>query len=115
VPINFFSARWTGFIKPPVSGRYLIVTFTNDSVRLWVDGKQVLNRWGQAAGWQQVEIELSDEPHSFRLEYNEAFDVALAMFGWTLSAFPDDKHDQWSPVDALYYDPESPFDLPELP
>jgi hypothetical protein len=91
------------------------VTFTNDSVRLWVDGKQVLNRWGQAAGWQQVEIELSDEPHSFRLEYNEAFDVALAMFGWTLSAFPDDKHDQWSPVDALYYDPESPFDLPELP
>jgi hypothetical protein len=115
VPTNFFSARWTGFIKPPVSGRYVIVTFTNDSVRLWVDGKQVLNRWGQAANWQQVELELSDEPHSFRLEYNETFDVAVAMFGWTLAAFPDDKHDQWSPVDALYYDPESPFDLPELP
>ncbi|HWB09719.1 MAG TPA: PA14 domain-containing protein [Pirellulales bacterium] len=113
VQTNHFSARWTGFIKPPAAGRYLIVTCTNDSVRLWVDGKQVLNRWRQSAGWQQVELELSDELHSFRLEYNETFDVAFAMFGWTLAAFPDDQHHQWSPIDALYYDPESPFDLPE--
>jgi hypothetical protein len=113
VQTNHFSARWTGFIKPPVPGRYLIVTHTNDSVRLWVDGKQVLNRWQQSAGWQQVELELSDEPHSFRLEYNETFDVAFAMFGWTLATFPDDQHNQWSPIDALYYDPQSPFDLPQ--
>ena len=110
---NFFSARWTGFFKPPVSGRYLIVTHTDDSVRLWVDGKQVLNRWGQAARWQQVELELSDELHTFRMDYNETHAEAIAMLGWTLADFPDLEHRQWSPIDALYYDPESPFDLPE--
>lgn len=114
VQTNFFSARWVGFIKPPVAGRYQIVTFTNDSIRLWVDGKQVLNRWGQAAGWQQVELEFRDEPHTFRMEYNETFEVAIAMLGWTLAAFPDEQHPEWSPIDALYYDPDSPFELPEL-
>ena len=113
VQTNFFSARWTGFIKPPITGRYQIVTFTNDSIRLWIDGKQVLNRWGHAAGWQQVDLELTDEPHTFRMEYNETFEVAIAMLGWTLAAFPDEQHLEWSPIDALYYDPESPFELPE--
>ncbi len=111
---NFFSARWTGFIKPPVSGGYRIVTFTNDSVRLWIDGRQVLNRWGQNAQWQQVDVELSNELHTFKLEYNETFEVAIAVLGWNLAGFPDSDHLQFSAIDALYYDPESPFELPEL-
>lgn len=114
IPNNFFSARWTGFIKPPISGRYRFVTFTNDSVRLWIDGAQVLNRWGQNAQWQQVDVELSNELHTFKLEYNETFEVGIAVFGWNLAGFPDADHLQFSPVDALYYDPESPFELPEL-
>ena len=116
VSTDFFSARWTGFLKPPVSGRYRIVTHTDNSVRLWVDGKEVLNRWGSAvAGWQQVSLELTDEPHTFRFEFNDTIGAAIAMFGWSLAAFPDEQHLQWSPIDALYYDPESPFDLPDLP
>jgi hypothetical protein len=115
VQANFFSIRWTGFFKPPVSGRYRLVTFTDDSVRLWVDGKQVLNRWGQNAQWQQVELELSDDLHTFLFEYNDTFDVAFAQLGWSLADFSDAKHVQWSPIDALYYDPEIPFDVPDLP
>lgn len=115
MPTNFFSARWTGFFKPPIAGRYRIVTFTNDSVRLWVDGQQVLNRWGQNAQWQQIELELSDEPHRLRLEFNETFEVGVARLGWSLAEFPDDQHQQWSPIDALYYDPDSPFESPESP
>jgi hypothetical protein len=115
VSTDFFSGRWTGFLKPPVSGRYLIVTHTDNSVRLWIDGKQVLNRWGPAvAGWQQAELELTDEPHPFRFEFNDTIGAAIATFGWSLAAFPDDQHSQWSPIDALYYDPDSPFDLPDL-
>jgi hypothetical protein len=113
IPRNFFSARWTGFLNPPLAGRYLLVLFTNDSVRLWVDGKQVLDRWGQNAKWQQVELELTSGPHAFRMDYNDTFEIGVAMLGWTLAAFPDPDQVQWSPIDALYYDPDSPFDLPE--
>jgi hypothetical protein len=115
VPNDHFSARWTGFVKPPVAGRYLIVTNTDDAIRLWVDGKQLLDRWVMAAGWQQVELELTPDLHTIQMEYNELFGPAFAMLGWTLAAFPDPDHVQWSPIDALYYDPEMPFDLPDLP
>lgn len=115
VSTDFFSARWTGFVKPPVTGRYQIATFTDNSVRLWVDGNEVLNRWGPGvAGWQQTELDLTDEPHTFRFEFNDTIGHAVAMFGWTLAAFPDDQHAQKSPIDALYYDPESPFELPDV-
>lgn len=114
VPNSFFSARWTGFFKPPLGGRYLIVTHTDDSVRLWIDGEQVLDRWRQAARWQQVELELTPQLHTIQMDFNDTVANAVAMLGWTLAAFPDPDHIQWSPIDALYYDPDSPFDLPEL-
>lgn len=112
---DHFSARWTGFFKPPIGGRYLIVTATDDAIRLWVDGKLVLDRWVIAPNWQQVELELTPEPHTIQMEYNEWFGPAFALLGWTLAAFPDPDHVQWSPIGALYYDPASPFELPERP
>jgi hypothetical protein len=75
----------------------------------------VLERWVMAAGWQQVELELTPDLHTIQMEYNELVGPALVMLGWTLAAFPDPDHAQWSPIDALYYDPESPFELPEIP
>lgn len=115
VPNDHFSARWTGFFKPPMKGRYLIATHTDDGIRLSVDGRQVLDRWVRAAGWQQVELDLTPELHTIQMEYHEQFAPAWAMLGWTLAAFPDPDHTQFSPIDALYHDPQSPFDLPELP
>lgn len=114
VPTNFFSARWTGFIKPPVGGRYRLRTFTNDGVRLWIDGEQVLNRWRQNADSQEVEVLLTSELHTFQLEYNETIEVAYAIFVWGLADGADPDLSECSTVDALYYDPESPFQLPEL-
>jgi hypothetical protein len=82
-------------------------------VRLWIDGEQVLNRWRQNADRQEVDVLLTSELHTFQLEYNEEFGVAYAIFDWGLM----DIADLYQPdctVDALYYDPESPFHLPEL-
>ncbi|OYV75848.1 MAG: hypothetical protein B7Z74_00875 [Deltaproteobacteria bacterium 21-66-5] len=113
LPPNSFSVRWTGWIKPPLAGRYALTTHSDDGVRLWIDGNKVCDNW-DGVGWQEAVLELTDGPHRFVLEYAEIGNVALVELGWTLAAYPDADHAQWSPIDALYYDPDDPFGLPEL-
>src|SRR4051812_43952149 len=38
-----FSARWTGSVMPTKSETYTFYTNSDDGVRVWVDGKQIIN------------------------------------------------------------------------
>jgi uncharacterized protein (DUF1800 family)/fibronectin type 3 domain-containing protein len=40
-----FSVRWTGQVEAPLSGAYTIATTSDDGVRLWLDGKLVIDNW----------------------------------------------------------------------
>ena len=42
---NYFSVRWTGKVMPRFSGTYTFRTVTDDGVRLWVGGQQLIDRW----------------------------------------------------------------------
>jgi hypothetical protein len=42
---NYFSARWKGLIKAPVSGSYTFVTQSDDGVSVWLDGSLLINNW----------------------------------------------------------------------
>ncbi len=44
IPDNF-SARWTGFVQPKITGTYEFYTLSDDGVRLWVDGELIINNW----------------------------------------------------------------------
>lgn len=37
--------RWTGEIEAPASGSYTFHVFSDDGVRLWVNGQLLLDRW----------------------------------------------------------------------
>jgi YVTN family beta-propeller protein len=45
VPVNLFSVRWTGTITVPTTGSYRFRTVSDDGVRLWIGGTQVINNW----------------------------------------------------------------------
>jgi beta-glucosidase len=46
-----FSARWTGSITPPASGRYELSISGAGGIRVWLDGKAVMDDWvSRAAG-----------------------------------------------------------------
>jgi len=45
MPENFFSVRWTGFVKTGTAGRYTFSSRADDGVRLWVNGKLVIDDW----------------------------------------------------------------------
>ena len=37
--------RWTGQVQAPVAGTYRFSTVSDDGIRLWVNGQQVINNW----------------------------------------------------------------------
>jgi hypothetical protein len=40
-----FAARWVGYLRPRYSEEYRLITTSDDGVRLWVDGQQLINNW----------------------------------------------------------------------
>ena len=45
VPADNFSVRWTGTVEASASGSFQFQTYTDDGVRVWVNGTQVINNW----------------------------------------------------------------------
>lgn len=43
------SVRWEGSIEPAQNGEHLFQTFSNAGIKVWIDGKLVINHWRQ--GW----------------------------------------------------------------
>ena len=42
---DFYSVRWTGYVRPVYSQTYTFTTRSDDGVRLWVDDKQIIDNW----------------------------------------------------------------------
>ena len=40
-----WSARWTGFVEAQATGEYAFHTYSNDGIRLWVDGRLLVDDW----------------------------------------------------------------------
>jgi outer membrane protein OmpA-like peptidoglycan-associated protein len=71
MPAEEFSVRWTGWLVPPVSGKYVFHVTVDDGVRLWLNDKQLLNEWrGQPLSDYTAAVELrAGEPYHLRVDY----------------------------------------------
>jgi hypothetical protein len=81
VPANHFSARWTQPLYFRV-GSYRFTTYTDDGVRLWVDGYLLVDSWRPMRGYRSATIYLSEGVHDVKMEYYEQTGVALARLTW---------------------------------
>lgn len=85
LPEDGFSARWTGKIGPmPATREYTLGTTSDDGVRLWVDGKLVIDKWVPLDSVRNV-TKLRFEKgstHDVRLEYYEGSGNAAITLGW---------------------------------
>jgi hypothetical protein len=82
MPHDSFSVRWTAAMYFE-GGRYSFKTYTDDGVRLWIDGTLLVDQWrNQPATRNEVEADVSAGTHSVRVEYYENIGNAVAMVWW---------------------------------
>ena len=79
-----FSARWTGQVQAESTGKYTFSTNSDDGIRLWVDGKQLVNNWTDHGATQdQGTIDLvSGQKYDIKVEYYQRAGEAIAQLSW---------------------------------
>ena len=85
-----FSARWTGEIEAAFTETYTFYASADDGVRLWVDGKQLVNAWvDQGTTEYRGTIDLvAGNAYSFVMEYYENGGGAVAELRWSSPRTP---------------------------
>ncbi|MFZ4620066.1 MAG: glycoside hydrolase family 3 C-terminal domain-containing protein [Bacteroidota bacterium] len=80
-----FSVRWTGRLKPVISGTYEITIAGDDGIRLFVDGKSLITNWSNhAVESRTAKIDLqAGKFYNIKLEFYEDGGEAVALLGWT--------------------------------
>ena len=67
-----FSVRWTGQVQPQFSGTYTFYTQSDDGVRLWVNGRQLVNNWTDHA--------LTENSGAITLTAGVKYDVRMEFY-----------------------------------
>ena len=80
-----FSARWTGQIQATTTGSYTFTTTSDDGVRLWVNGHQLVNNWTDHAGTDNsgTIVLQAGQKYNVKMEYYESGGGAIATLRWT--------------------------------
>ncbi|MBU2949941.1 hypothetical protein KO493_04435 [Tamlana agarivorans] len=80
-----FSVRWTGQVVPTYSDDYVFRTRSDDGIRLWVDGVQVINNWtdhGATYNYSSLIPFVAGQKYNIVLEYYENAGQAVAQLAW---------------------------------
>ncbi len=80
-----FSARWTGMIEPTTSEEYVFYTNSNDGVRLWIDGKLIIDNWtdhGDTEDKGAIGLE-AGKKYNLKLEYFYAGGAGVTRLRWS--------------------------------
>ncbi|KRG68514.1 glucan 1,4-alpha-glucosidase [Pseudoxanthomonas dokdonensis] len=73
VPADGFSIRWSGQLLPPVTGEYQLEAAADDGMRVYLDGKLIID------AWENVD-RMRAEHASVQLEAGRAYDIRLEYY-----------------------------------
>jgi hypothetical protein len=82
---NVYSAVWTGNIEPRFSEDYTFHTLSNDGVRLWIDGRKVLENWTNHSVTEDsgtIPLE-AGRKYNVKLEYYQDEGNAVMKLFWS--------------------------------
>lgn len=91
IPVDSFSVRWTGYIVPRTTGVYKLGASTDDGLRLYIDGKLLIDSWfdrGRTLDFVEVKLE-AGKRYTLQMEYYEKSGYAYAGLVWDLKDRPN--------------------------
>jgi beta-glucosidase len=83
MPIDYYSIRWTGSFIAPVSGPYFIGGDFDDAIRLYIDGKKIIDKTlsrNTSSDAVKIEVE-AGRKYELRLEFIEQWHTASVKLG----------------------------------
>lgn len=85
-----FSVRWTGKVQAQYSETYTFTTTTDDGVRLWVNGVQLINDWTSHGPLEQsgTIALVAGQKYELKLEYYDDALGATAQLKWSSTSTP---------------------------
>ncbi|HJX62889.1 MAG TPA: PA14 domain-containing protein, partial [Polyangia bacterium] len=87
VNVDQFSARWTGQVQALYSETYTFSTQSDDGIRLWVNGQQLIEAWADYSPTQNSgTIALAaGQKYDLKVEYHENSGGAISKLSWSSS------------------------------
>ena len=84
IPLDWFSARWTGAFRVPTGGLRRLGVAGNDGYRLYLDDRLLIDNWRkQSVGERLAPVGLAPGgTHRIRLEYHETGGQARLRLVW---------------------------------
>jgi len=84
ISIDFFKARFTGFVQSADSGAYTFYVKADDGLRLWVNDQLVIDKWiNEAPTEYSANVNLQGcSKNKIRLEYFENMGGAICTLEW---------------------------------
>jgi hypothetical protein len=111
VPVDRFSASWTGIIIPKASETYNFHVTSDDGVRLWLDGELLLDNWVIQSATEATSTSIhltAGSMYWLRVEYFESTSPALIQVSWKgvsqpkqLVTFKDSLDGSWANFGAV--------------
>jgi len=85
-----FSVRWTGEVEAVFTETYTFYTNSDDGVRLWVDGRQLVDNWTDHGATENAgTIDLvAGQVYSLQMEFYENGGDAVAELRWSSPRTP---------------------------
>jgi hypothetical protein len=103
VPREHFTARWTGWIKA-APGTYKLTAIHDDGIRIWMDGRLVLDNWGNW-GKESFNFAFTGRLQELKVEYRQGDGGASFGLGWIA---PGTTKAKAIPNEACFRDPQPP-------
>jgi len=99
---NYFSLRWSGYIKIEQNGYYQFYVNSDDGTKLWVNNQLIIDDWrGHATEEHSGSIYLNSGYYPITFEYLEVNGAANVKLGWRK---PSDTSTIYPiPSNVLYY------------
>jgi len=88
--VDNFSGRWTGFIEPCITETYTLTVFSDDTARVWIDGRLVIDAsTPHAVRTDRATVALQGgHRHAIRIEHTERGGEAYLKLQWSSPSQP---------------------------